>query len=289
MNNILLIGGNSKLGISIRNRNIFCGTYVSRNPDSFHNSIFKHSYNQLTAADFSGYQQVLNLIGSNVPDTETLQAVNVDLVHHLAQEARKAGVKSFVNVSSFSVFGSTQEIGLNTQPSPESAYGQAKLQAELVLAKMSDANFGVTNVRLPMLYGAHGSKLHTLLNIWAKIRYLPVPNLTAKRSMLHYDLAADALLGLNITSGTRTVAFADPEPLQFARVGRVMSDCAGYRVSPLIVGKYLLAPLKWVMPGTYQSLYSSCYLTAPANEIEGTALESRLYQDIHEMAASLYA
>lgn len=289
MNNILLIGGNSKLGIAIRNRNIFCGTYVSRNLDGNHNSIFKHSYNQLTADDFSGYRQVLNLIGSNVPDTETLQAVNVDLVHHLAQEARKAGVKSFVNVSSFSVFGSTQEIDLNSQPSPESAYGQAKLQAELVLAKMSDANFGVTNVRLPMLYGAHGSKLHMLLNIWAKIRYLPVPNLTAKRSMLHYDLAADALLGLSITSGSRTVAFADPEPFQFARVARVMSDCAGYRVSPLIVGKHLLAPLKWVMPGTYQSLYSSSYLTAAANEIEGTSLESRLYQDIHEMAASLYA
>jgi nucleoside-diphosphate-sugar epimerase len=260
MNDILLIGGNSKLGIAIRNRNIFCGTYVSRNLDGNHNSIFKHSYNQLTADDFSGYRQVLNLIGTNVPDTETLHAVNVDLVHHVAQEARKAGVKSFVNVSSFSVFGSTQEIDLHSQPSPESAYGQSKLQAELALAKMSDANFGVTNVRLPMLYGAHGSKLHMLLNIWAKIRYLPVPNLTARRSMLHYDLAADALLGLSITSG-----------------------------SPMIVGKHLLAPLKWVMPGTYQSLYSSSYLTAAANEIEGTALESRLYQDIHEMAASLYA
>lgn len=289
MSDILLIGGNSKLGIAIRNKNAFRGTYVSRMRDANDGSIFKQSYNQLTSRDFSGYRQVVNLVGSTVADPELLKAVNVDLARHFAQEARKAGVQSFVNVSSFSVFGSTPEITLSSQPSPNSAYGSSKLQAELMLEKLSDANFNVTNVRLPMLYGAHESKLHMLLNIWAKISYFPVPDLNVRRSMLHYDLAADILLSITSTSDFRTATFADPEPFQFPRVAQIMSRCAGYQVSPFIVNRHLLAPLKWVIPDTYKSLYSSSYLTASANDMQGTGLKSRLYQDIHDMAATLYA
>jgi NAD dependent epimerase/dehydratase family len=289
MINTLLIGGNSKLGLAIRSKADFIGNCVVRTPDSSQDCIYKPNYGQLTARDFSGYRQVINLIGTNQRDLTTLKTINVDLVHHLAREARTAGVENFINISSFSVFGSTQEIHLSSQPSPESDYGRSKLDAELILRQMSGKNFNVTNVRLPMLYGTSGSKLHMLLNIWSKIRYLPVPNLDAKRSMLHYDLAADALLSLEHISGYQNISFADPEAFQFELVAKTMSGCAKHRVSSFVVGKHTLAPLNWVMPSAYQSLYSSSYLTAAANGIEGTDLKSRLYQDIHDMATALYA
>ena len=289
MSDVLLLGGNSKLGLAIRKNVKFSGNYAVRNPDSNKNCIYRSSYREIKARDFSGYRYVVNLIGTNQGDPATLKAVNVDLVHHLATEARTAGVENFVNISSFSVFGATQQVELSSQPSPASDYGRSKLEAELMLQQMSENNFNVTNVRLPMLYGTSGSKLHMLLNIWSEIRYLPVPDLHAKRSMLHYDLAADALLGLGHHLGYRDIAFADPEPFQFERVAKTMSGCAGYRVSPVVVGKHLLAPLSWVKPDIYQSLYSSSYLTTSANGIEGTGLKSRLYQDIHDMACALHA
>lgn len=289
MSEVLIIGGNSRLGLAFRSRPDFLGCHVTRAPDGSSNNLVKSSYFDLMAADFDGFTRVINLVGANLSDPRTLQSINVDLVEHLAEQARAAGVKSFYNISSFSIFGDAQQIDEGTTLQPINQYGRSKLQAELMLQQKATQSFGVTAVRLPMLYGDGPSKLNLLLNFWAKIRRLPVPVLNSQRSMLHYELAADALIGLDESSGFNVVALADPRPFEFRPVAEIMSKVAGRKVDTIAIWNFLMSPLELIRPELYKSLYHSSYLHERSNRLVNSDFKSRLYQDIRKMTEEIYA
>ena len=76
---------------------------------------------------------------------------------NLMQAAIDAGVNSFVYGGSLLVYGDTvKPIDYNTEPSPMSGYGQAKLEAERRLEEMAvQAGICFVSLRLPHIYGAH--------------------------------------------------------------------------------------------------------------------------------------
>ena len=76
---------------------------------------------------------------------------------NLMQAAIKAGVKTFVFASSLLVYGdSSLPIDQQTQPSPMSGYGRAKLEAEQRLADMAaDAGICFVSLRLSHVYGPY--------------------------------------------------------------------------------------------------------------------------------------
>jgi nucleoside-diphosphate-sugar epimerase len=76
---------------------------------------------------------------------------------NLMQAAIEARVKNFVFGGSLLVYGDTAKpIDQNTEPSPMSGYGQAKLEAEQYLEEMaSKADICFVSLRLPHVYGAH--------------------------------------------------------------------------------------------------------------------------------------
>jgi len=76
---------------------------------------------------------------------------------NLMQAAVEARVKSFVYGGSLLVYGDTaQPIDQETETSPMSGYGRAKLEAELRLAELAaKAGIKFVSLRLPHVYGAH--------------------------------------------------------------------------------------------------------------------------------------
>jgi len=76
---------------------------------------------------------------------------------NLMQAAIEACVKNFVFGGSLLVYGDTAKpIDQNTEPSPMSGYGQAKLEAEQHLEEMAaKAGICFVSLRLPHVYGAH--------------------------------------------------------------------------------------------------------------------------------------
>jgi nucleoside-diphosphate-sugar epimerase len=76
---------------------------------------------------------------------------------NLMQAAIKAGAKTFVFASTLLVYGDSEDpIDQNTQPSPMSGYGRAKLEAEQRLAKIAaDAGINFVSLRMAHVYGAH--------------------------------------------------------------------------------------------------------------------------------------
>jgi len=110
--------------------------------------------------DVRGFDAIVHLANlSNDPlgklDPTLTQAINVEATVRLAQLARAAGVRRFLNSSSCSVYGAATEawVDEDTIPRPVTAYGETKLLAENALARLGDAGFCVFSLRNATAFG----------------------------------------------------------------------------------------------------------------------------------------
>jgi UDP-glucose 4-epimerase len=110
---------------------------------------------------------------TNAPDTfdipEKTWEVNYEGTIAAYEAARDAGVSEFINVSTCSVYGSTEkEITEEFDCDPESPYGEAKLEAEQELLSRYDRNMGLTALRLGTVYGwTRGMRFDTVVDKFA--------------------------------------------------------------------------------------------------------------------------
>ena len=130
------------------------------------------------------------------PDTKGDELIGEDRKHfdvtlagtrHLIAEAISSGVRQIIFASS--VHGSADDIAQNS-------YAQAMRKAEkLLLDSASDSSLEVSILRFPAIYGSseHGHVARMIAAIDSG-RYLPIPEFNNRRSMIHCDDAARALL-----------------------------------------------------------------------------------------------
>jgi UDP-glucose 4-epimerase len=153
--------------------------------------------------DFKRYDVILHLVAIvhqkiTIPDDEYYR-INCDLTINVAKEAKKAGVKQFVFLSTVKVYGKYRtESGFWNETSecfPEDAYGKSKYAAELALKKLEDENFRVSIIRTPLVYGK-GVKANMLglIKLVKSSRVLPFKNIKNRR---------------NFTAAENLVAFID--------------------------------------------------------------------------------
>jgi UDP-glucose 4-epimerase len=122
--------------------------------------------------------------------------INRDGTLRLAEQARAAGVKRFLFVSSIKVNGEAtpadRPFRADDPPAPADPYGIAKAEAERGLREMD--GLPVTIVRPPLVHGP-GAKgnLATLLRVLSTGLPLPLGGLDNRRSLVGIDNLADAL------------------------------------------------------------------------------------------------
>lgn len=124
--------------------------------------------------------------------------ITVEGTRTLLAEAERSGVERFIFVSSVKAMGEGGEPCLDETSlcRPVSPYGRAKLEAErLVLAAGREHGMHVCVLRLPLVYGP-GVKGNLLRLIEAvdRGRFPPLPEVGNRRSLVHVDDVAQALL-----------------------------------------------------------------------------------------------
>ena len=179
---VLITGAGSYIGTHI-------AAHLSQYPDRFHVEELDVQEG-LQPQAFSGFDTVIHVAGiAHRKETQgsapLYQAVNATLAVDTARTAKLAGVKQFVFFSSMSVYGmTTGRITADTQPSPNTYYGQSKLAAEKGMAALADECFSVATLRPPMIYGRGCRGNYPRLSAMA--RKLPVfPKVKNERSMLY--------------------------------------------------------------------------------------------------------
>lgn len=183
MKRILITGKDSYIGNSFKE-------WVSQWPDKYHVDEVDTRDDVWKKFDFSGYDSILHVAGiahnSSNPKLEDLYyKVNRDLTYEIAKKAKAEGLQHFVFMSSMIVYGTKNEvITKDTEPNPDNFYGDSKLQAEKKLLNLEEANFKVSIIRPPMVYGKGSKGNYPKL---AKLAQLtPIfPDYDNKRSMIY--------------------------------------------------------------------------------------------------------
>ncbi len=126
------------------------------------------------------------------------QRVTVEGTRALLDDAIRAGVRRFIYVSSVKAMGEggdeIQDESSATRPI--STYGGAKRQAEeLVLAAGREHGIRVCVLRLPLVYGRDNrGNLPRMIAAVARGYLPPLPAISNRRSMVHVDDVAQAVL-----------------------------------------------------------------------------------------------
>lgn len=120
--------------------------------------------------------------------------VNCDASKRLAEQAKTAGVKRIIFISSIGVLGNTSRdipFNDNSKPNPVLPYAQSKLEAEQTLNQFA-SEMEVVIIRPPLVYGP-GVKgnFKKLLQFVAKGLPLPLGKINNKRQFIGIDNLVD--------------------------------------------------------------------------------------------------
>jgi len=267
--NILVVGGGSRAATAFRRyaatKPDLALTTLMRRPDQVMGreaivqttDYYEPPDDLLRAADV-----MINFTGiTSGRNEELLRRVNVDGPLVLATHAKRNGIRQFVQLSSFHVYGYAEEISRSTIEMPITPYGRSKLAADRALLAMQSEEFTVTVFRLPILYGRYtGDNLRKLAALIARVGVFPVGPRRSIRSVLHVDNLA-ILLDEIVRSRSGGVRFgADPEPFTIHLLAEVIADRTGRkpRLAPLPDAAFL--PLRLLSRGLYSRICRSNFV-----------------------------
>lgn len=217
---------------------------------------------------FSGIDTVLHLAAivhqANGISAGEYYRVNRDLTINFAWAARSAGVKQFVFLSTSKVYGdegSDFPCKEDSACNPTDDYGRSKYEAETGLLKLNCADFIVTILRTPVVYGK-GMKANmlNLLHLVMTVPMIPLGNISNKRSYTYIE----NLIGyidrvINLRAPGIFIAM-DNEPVSTTEMVQIMADASGLRRKIFAMPSFLRIIFKHIFPDHWKRLYGSFIL-----------------------------
>lgn len=265
---ILVTGGNGRLGRAVLAELGPWGVAgLRRGGDA--DAILIDSDGLVDPARLTGVTAIINCAGRVVGTHAEIEQSNIGYPVALARQARDAGVRRLVQVSSFSVYGRMECIDANSQLKPESDYGRSKLAAEQALITLSGPDFHVVSLRLPFMFSADNpALLGRLVSAISRLRVLPtISGKPSSRSMITYGGAAAALATLatcaNAVDGV--LVAADPQPLELVAVARLLRARLGRRVAVVPVPALLTKLVRPLAADMADRLLRSSVLASSSN------------------------
>lgn len=143
---------------------------------------------------------------------------NARLPLRLAQAARAAGVRRFIQLSSAAAIASISAPGETitdaTQPRPRSPYGRSKLAADAALSALAGENFAVVSLRPPAIYGPGVGAWFAMFDRAASAGLpLPLGGIANRRSFVFVDNVADAVAAAVARGPSGAYLVTDCSPL----------------------------------------------------------------------------
>lgn len=252
--------------ILITGANSFVGTNYILN--SKYNNIEEISLLNTNPNDikFSKYTVVFHLVAivhqsKQIHESEYFR-VNRDLCLHVANNAKKAGVRQFIFMSSVKVYGKfIPGSGPWDEKSlcfPEDSYGKSKYEAELLLKKLESPDFIVSIVRTPLVYG-EGVKanMYGILKFIDNFRILPFRNVENKRNFTSVENLTAFIDRIILKKAGGTFIAMDKEALSTTHLVYLISKYLDKKVILFKIPNFIIKLGKRFAPKIFDRLYGS--------------------------------
>lgn len=266
---ILVAGANGTLGRQVLHFLTPKAAMAATRRAHFDNHAFMHvqidDLGNIDRRCFDGVDVVINAAGAVTGSERQLHDANVVFPVALARAAKANGVRRFVQVSSFAVYGATEIIDAATTEAPVSAYGQTKAEGDRRLLVCSESAFSVVCLRIPFLFGPHQPALiGQLLKIGRRLPLVPAST-SAKRSMLTYAHAARVLCDAAQGKEAGILKAADPQPFDLSLFNRLIRESGGRPLRIFNPPVPLVALIGALSPSTHRRLFLSNLLDPAEN------------------------
>ena len=243
---------------------------VRRDTGKFSHSVLIGSDGAAPIGALSKFDAIVNCAGRVSGSIAELEQANVKHALRLASDARRDGVRRFIQVSSFSIYGNVEQIDLNTCESPLTAYGKSKLAAESELLSLHTPEFTVTCVRLPFMFSsANPAFMGRLIGALKRLPYWPTAAVPVRRSMITYNGAAGVLIGSIADAPPGIIAASDPEPFTIEKLALAMHRYGCPTAKLLTMPDWVTTPVRHFIPAIGRRLFQSNILSSACNWADG--------------------
>ena len=261
-NRILIVGAGSYIGGCARD-------YLRQWPDRYEVESIHSVGLQVSPELFENYDIVYNVAGiahkkETRENRDMLFEVNRDLAIALAKAAKEAGVKCFIQMSSFSVYGIlTGHIDPSTLPAPDSAYGESKLQADEAIMALADEDFRFACLRSPMVYGKACKGNYERLRAFA-LKTPFFPDCGGERSMIYVGNLCEFVK--RIIDEPKTGIFF-PQNAEYVSVAEMVKAIAELNGKKVKTGRFMASVIRALPFSATKKVFGSltCEKTDPVD------------------------
>ncbi len=248
---------------------------------SVNNSVAICSDGIIDPEQFNNVENIVNCVGKTKGTPESIWESNVTHPVNLAAIAKASGVRRFIQISSFAIFGNAPLIGSETPILPLTIYGKSKAKAEQELLSLQDGNFIVICVRLPMLFEYKNSLMIDSLIKFMKISPIfPMKNPPVKRSMITYQDAADIISVVCTMQKSGPVFAADTNFFTFQMLFDFLKNAGISCARPFVIPNFLIRLIIFVLPSIGVRLFSSSILNDKVNLFSGRVIKGGIQKEL---------
>jgi len=264
MLNVLVTGGNGYIGSQFKKK-----FSDSLNIDSLSHTAKIPSLNDLAKIDTIVHCAAL-VHQKKILPYEAYYKANVEFPLALAKQAKQAGVKQFVFLSSIAVYGDQyNSVNEQTECNPSTPYGKSKLEAEHMLQTLDDVDFHVSIIRPPMVYGKNSpGNIASLVKLVNLVRILPFGDLHNKRSFVYIENLLDMMKKLIDTRQRGIFLAADDMSVSTADLCKLIAKSQN-KMSILLTVPFFGTVLKRLYPNLHKKLFDNL-------EVDNTLSKIRL-------------
>lgn len=216
--------------------------------------------------NFSQFDVVLHLVAivhqsKEIHENEYYK-INRDLCIEVAEQAKKAGVKQFIFLSTVKVYGEfipeSEAWNENSICIPDDAYGKSKYEAELELKKMEDAGFTVSIIRTPLVYGEGvRANMLSIMKLVDRFPILPFGKVNNKRSFTYTENLAGFIDRIIEKRASGIFIAMDENPLSITELVNYISEFLNKKVVLFKVPGIIIKIGTFFIPRIFDRLYGS--------------------------------
>ncbi len=236
------------------------------------NEIIKNDLFDISEEDLSGCDIVINFAAivhrPELKDYNLYKKINTDLPVYIAETAKKSGVRHFIQMSSVAVYGNIPYIDENTEEKPADIYAYTKLNADKALYILHDAEFTVSLIRPPMVYGGGAApgnmkKLIAFANSGIPLPFKGVKN---SRDFLHVNNLVNALQTVIENSVAGIVIPTDKNSVSTEDIILYIKKYSDSEIRMFKLPTFLRNTLKKIKPEIYRKLFASLKIKCNLND-----------------------